>query len=88
MVLGGEGVHCLLLLPWLTFGSVQCPVIVKLNGHCFRAANSSRSLANDVQIWVGKMLDIGIHQINLCSAYIKYQENQLCYPVDRDPSSG
>ena len=37
---GGGGVHCVLLLPWLTSGSVQCPVMVNLNGHCFRVANS------------------------------------------------
>ena len=37
---GGGGVHCVLLLPWLTSGSVQCPVMVNLNGHCFRVANN------------------------------------------------
>ena len=36
----GGGVHCVLLLPWLTSGSVQCPVMVNLNGHCFRVANN------------------------------------------------
>ena len=79
----GGGGRCTLCIASTLVNLWKCPVSCdgKAQWTLFLSCKQRQSLANTVQTGVMQMLDITVHQTDLCSADIKYQENQLHYPV-------